>query len=142
MNAALGWMEYHSDPADSFRVCMGVGTPAKKHGMPGPRITATVAPVAMARDTEPHPAPVDRLMREHASRTPERGKMGTAPCGHVGEHLSMSYVRCLEGCEGPADPTVVAQVKVFKSKAPCPHAGTMTYKDVTSCTACGKIMRK
>lgn len=39
------------------------------------------------------------------------GKIGIAPCGHVGEHIIGTFVRCLElGCDGtPPAPRVFAR---------------------------------
>ena len=30
------------------------------------------------------------------------GKTSIAPCGHTGEHIIGTYVKCSQGCEGPA----------------------------------------
>ena len=32
------------------------------------------------------------------------GKIGKAPCGHKGEHLTVNFVRCTEGCKDDAFP--------------------------------------
>lgn len=32
------------------------------------------------------------------------GKVATAPCGHPGEHVIGSYVRCSSGCDSRATP--------------------------------------
>lgn len=44
------------------------------------------------------------------------GKLGTAPCGHSGEHITANYVQCLQGCEASAE--------VAPAMPACPHCGS------------------
>jgi hypothetical protein len=52
---------------------------------------------------------------------PTIGKIGVAPCGHRGEHLTTNYVQCLEGCEENSDD--------FPSFEVCSRCGSMDIDD-------------
>ena len=47
------------------------------------------------------------------------GKISTAPCGHIGEHITANYVQCLAGCDrvAPAAPAPPAQMPEFLANA-------------------------
>lgn len=59
------------------------------------------------------------------------GKACTAPCGHPGEHVSASIIRCTVGCDKPR-PKVNARADTEPGHGPprapeCAHVGAMNF---------------
>jgi hypothetical protein len=46
------------------------------------------------------------------------GKIGKAPCGHEGEHIIGTYVRCLKGCDAVKRQTFDVQQRPIPSPDP------------------------
>lgn len=65
------------------------------------------------------------------------GKLGTAPCGHPGEHITARYVKCLVGCDGTVE-AVPKYVPPEKTRPYCGHRGGYFWKNFWWCTDCGK----
>ena len=78
------------------------------------------------------------------------GKKAKAPCGHDGEHVVGTYVRCLEGCDGSDDDDLDIEVHYFdlEEATPkmCPHCNSIdvqpySYGGITAlhCVTCGRV---
>lgn len=46
--------------------------------------------------------PYHKIVRLNQRIKAAVGKLGTAPCGHVGEHVTPAFVTCLDGCDDVA----------------------------------------
>lgn len=62
------------------------------------------------------------LFRSGDTSPRHRGKIGIAPCGHEGEHLSVNYIKCLRNCD-------------------CIHRERHVYEGREFCYNCGNFLR-
>lgn len=70
-------------------------------------------------------SPTARDLMRDGQRSSTGGKRVNAPCGHEGEAVIGSYVRCLEGCDGEA---VVVRDRASR-KTQCLHRNTGVFFD-------------